>query len=328
MAKKTEVKDVSALVGSINKKFGDDAVVVLKDTEPKKVEVIPTGFIGVDHILGVGGIARGRVVEIFGPESGGKTTLALQILVQAQRQGNICAIVDAEHALSIEYAQKLGIDTDSLLISQPDSGEEALSIVEEVARFEKNCVIIVDSVAALTPKAELEGEMDARHVGTHARMMSLGLKKLKGIVSKNNATVIFINQLRANLTGYGSPEITPGGKALKYYASVRLDIRRTAAIKKGEEIVGCRTKIKVAKNKLAMPFKSTEIDLIYGEGLSVEGELLALGDKLGIISKSGASYSYNGEKIGYGYDATRLKLKEDPALSEVISEHIKDKLNE
>lgn len=325
--KKEETKDVSALVGSINKKFGEDAVVVLKGTKPKDVEVISTGFIGIDHILGVGGIARGRIVEIFGPESGGKTTLALQILAQAQKQGNICAIVDAEHALSIEYAKKLGVDTDSLLISQPDSGEEGLSIVEEVASFEKNCVIIVDSVAALTPKAELEGEMDARHVGTHARMMSLGLKKLKGIVAKNKATVIFINQLRANLTGYGSPEVTPGGKALKYYASVRLDIRRTAAIKKGEEIVGCRTKIKVAKNKLAMPFKQTDIDLIYGEGLSIEGELLALGEKVGIISKSGASYSYKGEKFGYGYDATRLKLKEDKKLADELALVIKEKLN-
>ena len=328
MPKKEDAKSVDDLIENINKKFGDHTIQVPENIEAADVSAVPTGLIGVDHILGVGGVARGRVVEIFGPESGGKSTFALQVIAQAQKLGNLCAYIDAEHAISFEYAKKLGVDTSKLLFSQPQSGEQGLSILEEVISYDDNVVAVVDSVASLVPKVELEGEMDARHIGTHARMMSLALKKIKGIIKSNNATVIFINQLRANLTGYGSPDVTPGGMALKFYSDVRIDIRRIAAIKKGEELVGSKTRIKVAKNKLAMPFKQTEVDLIYGEGFSREGELLTLGDKVGVVSKSGANYSFNKEKIGYGYDATRVKLKEDSELANSIAEAITLKLNE
>jgi len=324
-----ETHNVKDLLKNINGKFGDDAIMQLNET-PADVEVISTGLLGVDDILGVGGIARGKVVEVSGPESGGKTTFALQIIAEAQKLGSLCAFIDAEHALSIEYAKDLGVKIEDLLLSQPMSGEEGLSILEEIINFDDSAVIVVDSVAALTPKAEVEGEMDAKHMGTHARMMSLALKKIKSIVSKKNATVIFINQLRANLGGYGNPEITPGGKALKFYADVRIDVRRIAAIKKGEELIGSRTRVKIAKNKLAMPFKSTELDLIYGEGFSIEGELLTLGDKLGVVKKSGANYSFGDIKIGYGYDASREKLKsgDNHKLRTEIALAIKKKLND
>jgi recombination protein RecA len=283
----------------------------------------------LDAALGVGGLPQGRIIEIFGPESSGKTTLALHVVAEAQKKGGICAYIDAEHAMDPEYAQKLGVNINDLLISQPDTGEQGLEIAESLVRSGKLAVIVIDSVAALTPKDEIEGDMGAHHVGKQARLMSQALRKMTGIVAKSKTIVIFINQIRMQIgVMFGNPETTPGGKALKFYASVRIDIRRIAQIKKGEEVVGGRVRVKVVKNKVAAPFRQTEFDLIYNEGISQEGEMIALGEKMGIIQKSGTSYAYGDEKLGRGYDATRTYLRENPKIKAEILKLIRERLKD
>jgi recombination protein RecA len=329
--------EILETIRSIKTKFGDEAIMTLSESKKVDVEAIPTGSIGLDEALGIGGYPRGRILEIYGPESSGKTTLALHAVAEAQKTGGICAFIDAEHAMDPEYAQKLGVKLDELLISQPDNGEQALEIVESLVRTGKLDIIVIDSVAALTPRDEIEGEMGAHHVGKQARLMSQALRKLTGIVSKSKTVVIFINQIRMQIgVMFGNPETTPGGKALKFYTSVRLDIRRIAQIKKGEEVVGGRHRVKVVKNKVASPFRTTEFDLIYGEGISREGEILALGEKFKFITKSGASYSYippGGDestvvKLGRGYDAARTTLKGDKKLKDEILNNIRKALKE
>ena len=321
--------DVLDTIRDIKIKFGDDSIMMLGDKPHVDVNAIPTGSIGLDNALGVGGVPRGRIIEIFGPESSGKTTLSLHIVAEAQKMGGICAFIDAEHAMDPEYSQRLGVKIENLLISQPDNGEQALEITEELVRSGKIDVIVVDSVAALTPKDEIEGDMGAYHVGKQARLMSQALRKLTAIVARSKTVVIFINQIRMQIgVMFGNPETTPGGKALKFYTSVRLDIRRIAQIKKGEEVMGGRVRVKVVKNKVAAPFKQTEFDLMYNEGISKEGEILALGEKFGIISKSGASYKYGDTSLARGYDAARQVLKEDKKLSAEILKEIRVKLKE
>jgi len=326
------VKNIDSTLDAIRTKFGDDAIMKLGEKPRVNVDAIPTGSIGLDIALGVGGLPRGRIIEIFGPESSGKTTLALHCVAEAQKKGGICAFIDAEHAMDPEYSKRLGVKIDELLISQPDTGEQALEIVESLVRSGKVDVIVVDSVAALTPRAEIESDMDTQHVGRQARLMSQALRKLTAIAAKSKTVVIFINQIRMQIgVMFGNPETTPGGKALKFYTSVRLDIRRIAQIKKGEEIMGGRVRVKVVKNKVAAPFRQTEFDLMYNEGISHEGEIIALGEKYGIISKSGASYSYTPEggeeiKLARGYDATRQFLNENKKLADQILKDIKKKL--
>ena len=333
--KKTEevgVKNIDSTLDAIRTKFGDDAIMKLGEKPRVNVDAIPTGSIGLDIALGVGGLPRGRIIEIFGPESSGKTTLALHCIAEAQKKGGICAFIDAEHAMDPEYSKRLGVKIDELLISQPDTGEQALEIVESLVRSGKVDVIVVDSVAALTPRAEIESDMDTQHVGRQARLMSQALRKLTAITAKSKTVVIFINQIRMQIgVMFGNPETTPGGKALKFYTSVRLDIRRIAQIKKGDEIMGGRCRVKVVKNKVAAPFRQTEFDLMYNEGISHEGEIIALGEKHGIVSKSGASYSYTPEggeevKLARGYDATRQFLNENKKLADQILKDIKKKL--
>src|SRR5690606_10534764 len=331
-AKKAD-KDTGASIedtlNQIKTKFGDEAIMKLGDRPHVDVDAISTGSIGLDTARGIGGLPQGRIVEIYGPESSGKTTLALHVVAEAQKKGGIAAFIDAEHALDPEYAKKLGVNTKELLISQPNSGEQALEIVESLVRSGKISVIVVDSVAALTPRDEIEGEMGAAQVGKQARLMSQALRKLTAITAQSHTIVIFINQIRMNIgVMFGSPETTPGGKALKFYTSVRIDIRRIAQIKKGDEVIGARTRAKVVKNKVAAPFKQTEFDLIYYEGISKEGEILTIGEQHGIIQKSGASYSYGEEKLGRGYDAARLYLKENTKLRERIVKELKKKLQE
>jgi recombination protein RecA len=314
---------------AIQTKFGEGSIMKMGETPKVDLNVIPTGSIGLDMALGVGGIPRGRIIEIFGPESSGKTTLASHIVAEAQKLGGICAYIDAEHAMDPEYTKKLGVKINDLLISQPDTGEQALEIVESLVRTGKVDVIVVDSVAALTPKDEIEGDMGAYHVGKQARLMSQALRKLTAIVARSKTVVIFINQIRMQIgVMFGNPETTPGGKALKFYTSVRLDIRKIAQIKKGEDTVGSRTRVKVVKNKVAAPFKQTEFDIVYNEGISREGEIIALGEKFKILEKSGNSYAYkpkNGEeiKLGRGYDATRTFLKENPKIATEILKEIR-----
>ncbi|MEQ1500102.1 MAG: recombinase RecA [Parcubacteria group bacterium] len=316
--------NVENTLREIRTKFGDDSIMMLGDKPHVDVNAISTGSIGLDAALGVGGLPRGRIIEIFGPESSGKTTLSLHVVAEAQKKGGVCAFIDAEHAMDPEYAQRLGVNINQLLISQPDNGEQALEIVESLVRSGKLDVIVIDSVAALTPKDEIEGDMGAHHVGKQARLMSQALRKLTAIVAKSKTIVIFINQIRMQIgVMFGNPETTPGGKALKFYTSVRIDIRRIAQIKKGEEIMGGRIRVKVVKNKVAAPFKQTEFDLMYNEGISREGELIALGEKMGVISKSGTSYSYGEEKLGRGYDATRQFLK-DKANKKIAEAILKD----
>lgn len=313
----------------IKTKFGDDSIMKLGEKPHVDVNAIPTGSIGLDAALGVGGIPRGRIIEIFGPESSGKTTLSLHIIAEAQKKGGICAFIDAEHAMDPEYATRLGVKINDLLISQPDTGEQGLEITDALVRSGKIDVVVIDSVAALTPKDEIEGDMGAYHVGKQARLMSQALRKLTAIVAKSKTVVIFINQIRMQIgVMFGNPETTPGGKALKFYTSVRLDIRRIAQIKKGEEIMGGRIRVKVVKNKVAAPFKQTEFDLMYNEGISREGEIIALGEKMGIIQKSGASYKYGDTLLARGYDATRQALKENKKLAEEILKVIRKKLSE
>lgn len=328
-------KAILETLRSIKTKFGDEAIMTLNESHKVDIDAVPSGSIGLDDALGIGGYPRGRIVEIYGPESSGKTTLSLHAVAEAQKNGGICAFIDAEHAMDPEYAKNLGVKLDELLVSQPDHGEQALEIVESLVRSGKLDVIVIDSVAALTPKDEIEGEMGAHHVGKQARLMSQALRKLTGIVSKSKTVVIFINQIRMQVgVMFGNPETTPGGKALKFYTSVRLDIRRIAQIKKGDEVVGGRHRVKVVKNKVASPFRTTEFDLIYGEGISREGELLALGEKYKMITKAGSSYSYTppgGDesalvKLGRGYDAARTTLKQDTKLRNEILKHIRKAL--
>ncbi len=333
-AEPKEKANIEDTLNSIRTKFGDEAIMKLGEKPKVNINAIPTGSIGLDAALGIGGVPRGRIMEIFGPESSGKTTLSLHIIAEAQKLGGVCAFIDAEHAMDPEYSKRIGVKTDELLISQPDTGEQALEIVESLVRSGKLDVIVIDSVAALTPKDEIEGDMGAQHVGKQARLMSQALRKLTAITAKSKTVVIFINQIRMQIgVMFGNPETTPGGKALKFYTSVRLDIRRIAQIKKGEEVVGGRVRVKVVKNKVGAPFKQTEFDLMYNEGISREGEIIALGEVYGIIGKSGASYSYTpegGEKLplGRGYDATRQFLKENTKITSEILKKIREKLKE
>lgn len=326
------VESIAETLRAIKTKFGDESIMTLDESKKVDIDASPTGSIGLDDALGIGGFPRGRIIEIFGPESSGKTTLALHAVAEAQKLGGICAVVDAEHAMDPEYARNIGVKLEELLISQPDNGEQALEIVESLVRSGKIDIIVIDSVAALTPRDEIEGEMGAHHVGKQARLMSQALRKLTGIVAKSKTVVIFINQIRMQVgVMFGNPETTPGGKALKFYTSVRLDIRRIAQIKKGEEVVGGRHRVKVVKNKVASPFRTTEFDLIYGEGISTQGELLALGEKFKLVKKAGASYSYlppGGDestevKLGRGYDAARTFLRENPKVQKELLGHIR-----
>jgi len=321
---KKDSSAIDAALRAIKTKFGDESIMMLGEQPKVNVDVIPSGSIGLDWALGIGGYPRGRILEIFGPESSGKTTLSLHAIAEAQKKGGICAFIDAEHALDPEYAKKIGVKLDELLVSQPDHGEQALEIVEGLVRSGKIDIIVVDSVAALTPKDEIEGDMGSYQVGKQARLMSQALRKLTAIVSKSKTIVIFINQIRMQIgVMFGNPETTTGGKALKFYTSIRLDIRRIAQIKKGEEVVGGRHRIKVVKNKVAAPFRTTEFDLMYNEGISTEGELLALGEKYGIVQKSGSSYSFGEEKLGRGYDASRTYLRENKKTQNEVLKQIR-----
>jgi len=328
-APKVKGSSIDDTIKEIKTKFGDESIMKLGETPKVDINAIPTGSIGLDWALGIGGLPRGRIVEIFGPESSGKTTLALHVIAEAQKKGGVCAFIDAEHAMDPVYAKKLGVKTEELLLSQPDTGEQSLEITESLVRSGKLAVIVIDSVAALTPRDEIEGDMGAHHVGKQARLMSQALRKLTAIVAKSNTVVIFINQIRMQIgVMFGNPETTPGGKALKFYTSVRIDIRRIAQIKKGDEVMGGRVRVKVVKNKVAAPFKVSEFDLMYNEGISREGELLALGEKYDIVQKSGASYSYGEQKLGRGYDATRIFLKGNKKIADSILKEIRKKLTE
>ena len=316
-------KQLDNLLSSLQEKFGEGSIMRLGEVSKVDVAVIPTGSFSLDLALGVGGLPRGRVIEIFGPESSGKTTLALNVVAQAQKMGGKAAFIDAEHAMDPEYAAKLGVNVNELLISQPDSGEEALNILESLVRSGMISVVVVDSVAALTPKAELEGEMGEQHVGRQARMMGQALRKLTAIAASTQTMVIFINQLRMKIgVMFGNPETTPGGRALPFAASVRIDIRRIAQVKKGENIIGNRVKAKVVKNKVAPPFKFAEFDILFSQGISYESDVLNAAVTRGVVKKSGASFSFEGEKLGVGFDTVRLKLKEDKKLLGEIKKKI------
>jgi len=321
-------KALAAALSQIEKQFGKGSVMRMGDAGAvRNIEAISTGSLGLDVALGIGGVPRGRVIEIYGPESSGKTTLTLHVVAEAQKLGGTAAFVDAEHALDPVYAEKLGVNMNDLLVSQPDTGEQALEITDMLVRSGAVDVVVVDSVAALTPKAEIEGEMGDSHVGLQARLMSQALRKLTGNIKRSNCCVIFINQIRMKIgVMFGSPETTTGGNALKFYASVRLDIRRTGSIKKGDEVIGSETKVKVVKNKVAPPFKQVEFDILYGEGISREGEIINLGVAEGLIEKSGAWYSYNGNRIGQGKDNVRNYLCENPEIAREIESKIRAKL--
>ncbi|MES9942940.1 MAG: recombinase RecA [Candidatus Thiodiazotropha sp. 6PLUC1] len=321
-------KALSAALGQIEKQFGKGSVMRMGDTNAiRNIEAISTGSISLDVALGVGGLPKGRVVEIYGPESSGKTTLTLQVVAEAQKVGGTAAFIDAEHALDPQYAEKLGVNVDELLVSQPDTGEQALEITDMLVRSGAVDVVVIDSVAALTPKAEIEGDMGDSHVGLQARLMSQALRKLTANIKRTNCLVIFINQIRMKIgVMFGSPETTTGGNALKFYSSVRLDIRRIGAIKKGDEVVGNDTRVKVVKNKVAPPFKQVQFEILYGEGISLQGEIIELGVKQGIVDKSGAWYSYNGDRIGQGKENVRNFLKENPDISNEIETRIRAEL--
>ena len=321
-----KTKAVDLAIAQIERQFGKGAIMRLGSSEKIDVPAISTGALSLDIALGVGGVPRGRVVEIFGPESGGKTTLALHIVAEAQKLGGQAAFIDAEHALDVTYAKKIGVNTDDLLIAQPDTGEQALEIAETLVRSGAFDVLVVDSVAALVPKAELEGEMGDSQMGLQARLMSQALRKLTGTISKSKTTLIFINQLRMKIgVFFGNPETTTGGNALKFYASMRLDIRKGTSIKQGQDVIGMRTRVKVVKNKVAPPFRETEFDIIFGEGISREGDLLDLAADNGLIEKSGAWYSYKGTRIGQGRDNVRLFLKEKPDIVQELEAALRDK---
>ena len=318
-------KALEMALGQIEKQFGKGAVMKLGESTHMNIETIPTGALGLDIALGVGGVPRGRIVEIFGPESSGKTTVALHIVAEAQKAGGEAAFIDAEHALDPVYAKKLGVDIDNLIVSQPDTGEQALEIAEALVRSGAIDVIVIDSVAALVPKAEIDGEMGDAHVGLQARLMSQALRKLAGVISKSKTTAIFINQLREKVgIMFGNPETTPGGRALKFYSTVRLDVRKIETLKQGNEMIGSRTKVKVVKNKVAPPFKEAEFDIIYGQGISREGSILDVGVNLDIVNKSGAWFSYNGQRIGQGRENVKQFLRENPELCREIEKKIRD----
>ena len=321
-------KALSAALGQIEKQFGKGSVMRMGDVSAARdIDVVSTGSLALDVALGIGGLPRGRVIEIYGPESSGKTTLTLQAIAEAQRAGGTAAFIDAEHALDPVYAEKLGVQIDDLLVSQPDTGEQALEIADMLVRSGAVDIVVVESVAALTPKAEIEGEMGDSHMGLHARLMSQALRKLTANIKRSNTLVVFINQIRMKIgVMFGSPETTTGGNALKFYASVRLDIRRTGAIKKGDEVVGNETRVKVVKNKMAPPFKQAEFEILYGEGISREGELIDLGVKQGIVDKAGAWYSYNDQRIGQGKDNVRGFLKANPEIAQDIEQQLRAKL--
>ncbi|WP_315098245.1 recombinase RecA [uncultured Cellulomonas sp.] len=326
-APKDREKALEAALSQIDRQFGKGSIMRLGDDGRAPVEVIPTGSIALDVALGIGGLPRGRVVEIYGPESSGKTTLALHAVANAQKAGGIAAFIDAEHALDPEYAKKLGVDTDALLVSQPDTGEQALEIMDMLIRSGAIDVVVVDSVAALVPKAEIEGEMGDSHVGLQARLMSQALRKITGALNSSGTTAIFINQLREKIgVMFGSPETTTGGKALKFYASVRLDIRRIETLKEGTEAVGNRTRVKVVKNKMAPPFKQAEFDILYGVGISREGSLIDMGVEHGFVRKSGAWYTYEGDQLGQGKENARAFLRDNPDLAIELDKKIKEKL--
>ena len=317
-------KSLELAIKQIDKAFGKGTLIRLGDKEVIPTEAISTGSLGLDLALGVGGLPKGRVIEIYGPESSGKTTLTLHAIAEAQKAGGVCAFIDAEHALDVGYAKNLGVDTDNLLVSQPDFGEQALEILETVIRSGAVDLVVIDSVAALTPKVEIDGDMDDQQVGVQARLMSKALRKITGLLSKMNCTVIFINQIRMKIgmTGYGSPETTTGGNALKFYSSVRLDIRRIATLKQGENSIGNRVKVKVVKNKVAAPFKQAEFDIMFGEGISKTGELVDYGVKLDIIDKAGAWFSYGDTKIGQGRENSKIFLRDNPAIAKEIEDKI------
>lgn len=316
-------------VDQIEKQFGKGSIMMLGDAKQMNVQVIPTGSLSLDIALGVGGLPKGRIIEIYGPESSGKTTLAYHVIAEAQKSGGVAAFIDAEHALDPDYAKNIGVNIEKLLISQPDTGEQALEIAETLVRSNAIDVLVIDSVAALVPRAEIEGDMGDSHMGLQARLMSQALRKLTGITSKSNTTVIFINQIRMKIgVMFGNPETTSGGQALKFFSSVRMDIRRTEQIKSGENVVGNRVKVKIVKNKVASPFKTADFDIIYNEGISKTGEILDIGTKEGVISKSGSWYEYNGEKIGQGREAAKIFLKENPKLALEIEAKIHEKLKD
>ncbi len=325
---KDKDKALEQVLADIEKQFGAGAIMRLGEEEHQKIDVVSSGSMAIDIALGVGGFPKGRIIEIFGPESSGKTTVALQAIAEVQKQGGRAAFIDAEHALDPVYAKNLGVDINELLLSQPDTGEQALEICEALVRSEAVNLVVIDSVAALVPQAEIDGEMGDAHVGLQARLMSQALRKLSGTMNKTKTTAIFINQLREKVgVMFGNPETTPGGRALKFYSSIRLDIRRGEQIKQGDQVIGNRTNIKVVKNKVAPPFKTASVDIMYGEGISREGEIVDIASDLSIIDKSGAWYSYNGEKIGQGKENTKIYLKENPDLCAEITQKIREHYN-
>jgi len=329
MANSEKLKALKLTMDKIDKDFGKGSVMMMNEKGEQTQEVISTGSIGLDSALGIGGLPKGRVVEIYGPESSGKTTLATHVIAEAQKKGGMCAFIDAEHAFDSAYAQKLGVDIDNLLISQPDYGEQALEIADRLILSGAIDVVVIDSVAALVPKSELEGEMGDSKMGLHARLMSQALRKLTATISKTGTICIFINQLREKIgVMFGNPEVTTGGNALKFYASVRLDIRRMTQIKDGEEAVGNRVKVKVVKNKVAPPFRTAEFDVIFGEGISKVGEILDMGVEMGIVNKSGSWFSYNSDKLGQGREAVKSLLKDNPTLADEIEVKIREKIKE
>ena len=326
MVKEEKQKALDAALAQIEKQFGKGSVMKLGDKGANmQIETTPTGCLSLDLALGLGGIPKGRIIEVYGPESSGKTTVALHMVAEVQKRGGIAGFIDAEHALDPVYAKNIGVDVDNLYISQPDNGEQALEIAETMVRSGAVDIIIVDSVAALVPKAEIEGDMGDAHVGLQARLMSQALRKLTAVISKSKCTVIFINQLREKVgVMFGNPEVTTGGRALKFYSSIRMDVRRIETLKQGGEIVGNRTRIKVVKNKIAPPFKEAEFDIMFGEGISREGDILDLAANTGVVNKSGAWYAYNGEKIGQGRENAKLYLKQNPAVCEEIEEKVRE----
>ena len=324
-----KLKTLESTISQIERNFGKGSVMKLGEREVVEIDVISSGSLSLDVALGIGGLPKGRIVEIYGPESSGKTTLALHVIAEAQKKGGTCAFVDAEHALDPVYAKKLGVNTDEMLISQPDNGEQALEIADTLVNSNAIDVLVVDSVAALVPRAEIEGDMGDSHMGLHARLMSQALRKLTGSISRSQALVIFINQIRQKIgVMFGNPETTTGGNALKFYASIRMDIRRIGAIKDRDEVVGNQTRVKVVKNKLAPPFKTVEFDIMYGEGISKNGEILDLATKDGLVEKAGAWYSYNGERIGQGRENAKIYLKENPKVALEIEESIRSQNKE
>ena len=325
--KKDKDKTLDQVLADIEKQFGKGAIMKLGEKGVKNIDVVSSGSIALDQALGVGGYPKGRIIEVFGPESSGKTTIALHAIAEVQKLGGRAAFIDAEHALDPVYAKKLGVDTDNLLLSQPDTGEQALEIVEALVRSEAMSIIVIDSVAALVPQAEIEGEMGDSHVGLQARLMSQALRKLSGVINKTNTICIFINQLREKVgIMFGNPETTPGGRALKFYSTIRLDVRRSEQIKVNGDVLGNKTIIKVVKNKVAPPFKTAEVEIMYGEGISRIGEVIDIASNMGIIDKSGAWFSYKGEKIGQGKENVKLVLKNDPALLKEIEDKVREDL--